>query len=623
MADIDPTINPSTTASVDAVAAIQSLSSANVSGATDSAVTLEGMSGGMVRGSSGTAINPISKQPVAFDWVAAPVGSLITSNDPVTLAPNEAYNQAYQGRNREAVTSEMLVNDIANNPIFGLLSQSATTDIGAPMFAPNGAVLAGNAREMGLERGASLGTRGAGQYQEQLRVSASQYGINAADLDANIFYTLTRQITSPMDAGQYAQFAAESNIPSTTGMTQLELAQFDASRMQAAGSFGLLHGAVSPTAANTQFFTSFASTLSSSERSTIVNEEGMLSPAGVGRAQRAVQAYAYPDDSILARMMETTDDESAAVSRGLRSAAPDIARLRSSIASGAVAAQYGDILGPLNEAVGVYSGIREQGGTSTDVAAYLANGDLGLGGGISDWGRSLLGVLQTPSQIGPTLKEYARRSMNTADQRNGNLPFDDAPGLATAEALYNSIVPGQLGIADDGSAATVPIRIVDTTGAVSSAAASGVTRVKESRFMSRFRRTVGSGGIDSYEEQYYSQFGAEAPVEGFAPWLQSEYGVGPQMRAPTASEWRARTAGDDQSFVGVLPPVITPYGEGRPVRSGLPALIPAEVPSERVVGADGRLNTPVNNKGARAVLPPDDGAVSRSDATLAGDVAVA
>lgn len=132
------------------------------------------------------------------------IGSLKTSHDPHTWAPNDDYPFAVQERDYTGSSDEKLkVEKIAIDPDpHFLLARAPTAIDGPPVVNFNGAVMGGNGRTMGLFLAYERGT--AGRYRDALREAAPEFGVSAWQVDAMDRPILVRVILATKEEHEQA-----------------------------------------------------------------------------------------------------------------------------------------------------------------------------------------------------------------------------------------------------------------------------------------------------------------------------------------------------------------------------------------------------------------------------------
>lgn len=165
----------------------------------------------------GEVSTPAGTDKVKGNYDVAEAGALITSNQP-------GYDQALQPRDRTRQATIEQVNTIANQLNPARLSESHTSDLGAPFVNTANNVLSGNARVMALrlhyDRGHDL-------YRHWLLSHAQDYGLDPAKIEAMDAPVLIRRVT---DYGKLTpqEFARLSNEQQVAGMGEGEQARADA-----------------------------------------------------------------------------------------------------------------------------------------------------------------------------------------------------------------------------------------------------------------------------------------------------------------------------------------------------------------------------------------------------------
>lgn len=293
---------------------LKEFSDSNVRGKTKSTVITD----------DGKEFNVVYKVMSADDVVAS---NLPTDGLPV----NSKYPSAMQPRNRQRVAMQEQITSMSNNLRPADLAESRNLNQGAPVIKSDGAVLNGNGRTIAIQR-AWLNDK-ADKYKQYLLDNAEKLGINPADIEDIEHPILVRVVQDKLSKDDIM-----SMINSTTGgqrMSPSEQAKVDSKKIKASTLNKYVAGSDVTAAANRSFLRDvLADIIAPSERNAYYSREGAINQDGVLRAQRALFALAYGDDTLLDAFSEAVNEEAKNFSNALKANAPLIARLQQLIKTG-------------------------------------------------------------------------------------------------------------------------------------------------------------------------------------------------------------------------------------------------------------------------------------------------
>lgn len=269
----------------------------------------------------------------------------------VELADLEHASGDFQPRDRSRKESDVQTRALAFNLDPERLKPARTSDIGAPIASEDGTIMSGNGRVMAIRKiyqDPTLGFK-----EKEYRASL---GPAAADMIAPVGIM---RIAEPMTHADLVRFADLSNRIAIAGMSETERAMRDA-RAMGPEAMQLYTGGSFTSPANKEFFRLFmAKAVASSERGE-VSKDGVLTQAGERRLRNAVLAAAYPDADLLAKMLESTDDNIRAISRAMLETASRFIRLKEAITRGEVKPEF-DITKEIGAAARLISENRDKG----------------------------------------------------------------------------------------------------------------------------------------------------------------------------------------------------------------------------------------------------------------------
>ena len=378
------------------------------------------------------------------------VGDLTTSHDE-NLRSSPNYPAELQPRERERAASEMQVSGIVQKLDPARLGLSADAATGAPIVGADGLVESGNARTIALKRvysttdgkgDSALGSK-AHTYREFLKTNAAQFGIAPESVDAMAKPVLVRVRSTPVNR---AEFARQANASTVAQMSSSETAKSDADRMDVLDD--LRPDANGDFSTSRDFIRRFMGKLPVTEQAGMLDAGGQLSQSGYTRIRNAVLAKAYGNSPVLARMVESMDDNLRNVGKALVAAAPSVAKARQAVAEGALFDT--DITPDLMAAVEELSRIKDS-GQSIDEA--LAQAGM-FGDRYSAETRELIQFLadnmRRPRAIAEFIQAYMGALTAAGNPNQGSI-FGDAAAPSKADLI--NVAKGK----DNGSIAENPV----------------------------------------------------------------------------------------------------------------------------------------------------------------------
>jgi hypothetical protein len=377
--------------------------------------------------------------PVQFRYAAVPGDSLQTSHKDTgsALDVNPGYDQTLQPRDRSRMASLAQVDTLGRELNPTRLGASPTTYDGAPIVGPDLHVESGNARTLGILRHTAAGdTSGYGDY---VRSNAAAFGLDPAAVAQVKNPVLIRMREGQTTPEQRSSLAEEMGRSPIASMSTIEQATGDAKKLRSSGILSQLRPTESGDlgAENTGFARSFLRhVVPAAEHGTILQENGHLSAPGQQRIRNAILAAAYPNHGVLSRMMESTDENTRAISRAMLAVAPHLADLQDKIASGEL--HKLDIAPALAEAANTISHLREKGQKVKD---FLAQQNM-FGEDLSPVAKDLLELMDQHARSGKKLtdilKAYVDLAHKAGDPRNARL-FEEV-GDPTQEDILEAAV---------------------------------------------------------------------------------------------------------------------------------------------------------------------------------------
>lgn len=266
--------------------------------------------------------------PVQFTYAIVPAEALVVSNDEYGSV-NPAYPAELQPRDRSRTASQVQIQEMSRNLNPRLLADSPTAQNGAPIIRGDGAVIGGNARSQAIIAAYNSGR--AAEYEQFVRERGKRYGLDTSSLPQHP--VLVRMARNVQD---WSRLAQELNAATTAAYSTTEQAMTDAARM------GDILDLIVPNdegtinnEANKAFINQFIQqVVPAADRGGMTTATGMLSQAGLERAQYAVFARAYGDPALLARLSESLDNDAKNVTKALLDTAANAVAMRTAIEEG-------------------------------------------------------------------------------------------------------------------------------------------------------------------------------------------------------------------------------------------------------------------------------------------------
>lgn len=284
-----------------------------------------------------------------------------------------------QPRDRTRAASAQQVAKMAAALDFRRLGESSTMQEGAPVLTQEGAIVAGNARTLAIQRAYELGT--AADYRERLRAAAWRYGLTGEAVEGMQQPALVRVF---QDAVDVRDAAIKSNEGGGQAMSLLEQAPVDAGRLPPLSDFTVPEDGNLNAPGNRDTIMAWVREFPGPQQAALVDASGALSQEGMIRLRNAVLYRAYGDSPTLARLVELTDPGVKNLATGLTKAGPPVAAGRDAIARGE--------LHPLDivpDVIAAAEKITQLRGEGTKVADFMAQGEL-LGDSMTPEARRLL-----------------------------------------------------------------------------------------------------------------------------------------------------------------------------------------------------------------------------------------
>ncbi|MGE1061180.1 LPD5 domain-containing protein [Megasphaera paucivorans] len=264
-----------------------------------------------------------------------PSGDLITSNL-TDYSINPKYPIELQPRDRQRGEMRNQVEKMARTIKPELLSDSQFVNQGAPVVNKNGIVLNGNGRTIAIQRAYEGQDRqhkiSAAGYKQYLKDNANKFGFTSGQVQAIDNPILVRQVDK--------EAPIKDIIHSTEGGARLgsaEQAQMDANKLKLSTMNKFVDDGTGEflNPGNREFRKLAARDIKTEDDSNaIYNDKHEVTPYGVSRIKNAMFAKAYHDNALLAKMSESTDNNSKNILKAMIIAAPDVAKVNYGIDHG-------------------------------------------------------------------------------------------------------------------------------------------------------------------------------------------------------------------------------------------------------------------------------------------------
>jgi hypothetical protein len=272
-----------------------------------------------------------------------------------------------QWRNRAKKESELQIEKISNNLIFEKAGESPVMELGAPVIAADGRIIAGNGRVMGISSAYEKGK--AEKYKQRLVDSAERIGIDPEAIKGIKNPVLIRELGPDANVKEMAMI---SNEGETAAMSELEQAGVDAERLGTLPEIEMTKTGELNKETKLRLAEQILKGTPSNKAGNFVSN-GELTKEGERRVHNALLARAYTNTDILRGLVESTDEGIRTIGRGLVEAAPTIANMRDDIKGGRL--YPADILESLVQAVDIVNDIRK-GNINRNLEDFLSQEDM-------------------------------------------------------------------------------------------------------------------------------------------------------------------------------------------------------------------------------------------------------
>ncbi len=297
---------------------------------------------------------------------------IVSNNDSGSINPN--YPKELQPRDRSRVASQRQVDNIASNlQPDAMLGEFKAIDRGTPIIGDDNAVESGNGRSMALRRARDQHPEQFAKYQNELKKTAQEKGIDPATLDNFDNPVLVRRRLTDVDR---VEFAKEANTASILGTSDTERARSDASRISSEHLQNIAtKDSIDDTVravSNRDFVRSFVANTPEVERAEMIDRNGNLTRSGENRIKGAMFNRVYDSPELSDRIFESTDNDIKNVTNGIMNSLGPMSRAEELVRTG----QRGNDLSiapDISKTVQVYSSLKDRGLTVND---FLSQGAL-------------------------------------------------------------------------------------------------------------------------------------------------------------------------------------------------------------------------------------------------------
>ena len=264
--------------------------------------------------------------PVQYRVVSA--DDLIASHDANALEINPGYPSALQPRDRERVVMRQQVERMSNTLRPEELGEGRNLNQGAPLIRSDGVVLNGNGRTIAIARAQARNRERAAAYRNYLMENAETFGLSREAVERVDNPVLVREVQGDISADTMNDIIGSMTGGSRMGASENAQADADKLTHTVMDTYVPNEKGDLTTAANRDFVAGVLhKVVGQGELNAYLDKDGHVNADGIQRVKRALFAAAYGDDEIVAKMAESTDDDTRNVSNGLMAAAPMMARL--------------------------------------------------------------------------------------------------------------------------------------------------------------------------------------------------------------------------------------------------------------------------------------------------------
>ena len=328
---------------------------------------------GVSHGHTVTVLGTDPSKKFEMRYEVRELDDLITSNnDSGSINPN--FPKELQPRDRTRVASQRQIDSIASNlQPEALLDEFKAIDRGTPIVGDDNAVESGNGRSMALRRARDKHPDQYAKYQDQLKKTAQDRGIDPATLDQFQNPVLVRVRKTDVDR---VEFAKEANTASILGASDTERARSDASRISSEHLQNItMRDSIDDTiraASNRDFVRSFVANTPEVERAMMVDRSGNLTRSGENRIKAAMFNRVFDSPNLSDRIFESTDNDIKNVTNGIMNSLGPMLRAEELVRTGQRASGL-SVSSDIAKTIEVFSSLKDRKMTVSD---FLSQGTL-------------------------------------------------------------------------------------------------------------------------------------------------------------------------------------------------------------------------------------------------------
>lgn len=369
---------------------------------------------------------------VQAQWDVVDASDLITSNtDSFTANPD--FPASRQPRDRTRASAQQQVNEIASKLQPNILGESPDVSTGAPFVgATDNVVDSGNGRSMAIRKVYQENGAKAQEYRQFVNEQASKFGLDTDAVNMMQAPVLVRRNTSDMDRDEFARAA---NKPTAARMSSTEQAASDAKNLPDASLLSFNTDGNMSLYQSQGYLKNFVAGLPSTEKSSMMDENGGLSREGKSRIEAAIVQDAYNNPRLVSAISEKLDNDTTNVLRAITDKAPQISQLNSDAKSGV--AFNNTLARDIADATQAYMDIKN---SDKEVSDYLSQDSL-LDDGLTDGAKEILSVMsdnrRSAKAIGENIQQRINAVTGRGNPKQGGLSFDDDMEADAPNVLNN------------------------------------------------------------------------------------------------------------------------------------------------------------------------------------------
>ena len=375
-------------------------------------------------GENTTAFGTSPGKRYEFRTVVKNLDDLITSNT-LEGGVNPKYTTELQPRMRSRQASKDQIEGIAKNlDPDEILTDFHILEKGPMIIGADNMVESGNGRTMALKLAKEAYPEKWAEYQKALKSKLTEAGIDPNEAAKVQNAVLVRERISQVDR---TEFAREANQPPVLGMSPLEMAHIDASRITPGMIQNLKVGddqsidKALRSPSNSDFVRQFVKTVPANERATILRADGSLNQMGLWRIKAAIFSSVFKGEAgqrLADTFLESLDNNIKNFENALSAALPKLAQAEGLMQAGRRNKSL-SMADDFTKAIDMLARLKESG---TKVSDYLSQGSM-FGSELNKRQRTLLnafeGMSRKPSEIKGFLIRYADSIINSAASGQG------------------------------------------------------------------------------------------------------------------------------------------------------------------------------------------------------------